>query len=149
MGEGAEHPLRAPNFVLGAVAILATSQRRGMRQAVIADPVALGVSAFGAGAALRVGELLSDHKKRRAHAFGAEHVEDVVGYFGLGTVVEAERDLHFTSPIPVPLWPITSPANLHRRHVLAAAWRLPAYFFCSIGAPQHLSAPTPPLVTIT
>jgi hypothetical protein len=23
------------------------------------------------------------------------------------------------------------------------------YFFCSIGAPQHLSAPEPPLVTIT
>lgn len=23
------------------------------------------------------------------------------------------------------------------------------YFFCSIGAPQHLSAPVPPLVTIT
>jgi hypothetical protein len=23
------------------------------------------------------------------------------------------------------------------------------YFFCSIGAPQHLMAPVPPLVTIT
>jgi hypothetical protein len=32
--------------------------------------------------------------------------------------------------------------------VAASAGRS-AYFFCSIGAPQHLSAPVPPLVTIT
>jgi hypothetical protein len=33
--------------------------------------------------------------------------------------------------------------------VFTASAALPAYFFCSIGAPQHLSAPAPPLVTIT
>jgi len=147
MGQRAEHPLRAANFVLGAVAVLAPAERLAMRQAVIADPMALGVGALGTRAALGVGEFLSDNKESRAYALGAEHVEDVVGHFGLGPVVEAERDFHFSSTI---LW--AGAAGLHRGPAsLDCVGRsaAPAYFFCSIGAPQHFIAPAPPLVTIT
>src|SRR6185437_11043971 len=94
MGERAEHLLGATNLVLGAVAVLAPAERPGMRQAVIADPMALGVSALCPCAPRGVGEFLSDYEKRRAHAFGAEHVEDVVSHSGFGPVVEAERDFH-------------------------------------------------------
>ena len=60
MGERAEHLLGAPDFLFGAVAIVAPAERHAMGEAVIADPVALGVSALGADATLRIGELLSD-----------------------------------------------------------------------------------------
>jgi hypothetical protein len=68
-----------------------------MRETVIADPMALGARALGTSATLGVGELFSDYEEGRAHALSAEHVEDVVGNFGLGPVVEGERNLHFTS----------------------------------------------------
>jgi hypothetical protein len=119
-----------------------------MRQAVVADPMAVGAGALGACAALGVGELLSDYEKSRSHALGAEHIEDVVGYFRLGPVVEAERDFHFDDPLEPPPGGDAPRATIARFVLLAAAETLP-YFFCSIGAPQHLSAPVPPLVTIT
>src|SRR5258708_351590 len=97
MRERADHSLSAANLVLGAVAVLAPAERLAVRQAVIADPVALGASALGAGAAAGVAQLLSDYEEGRAHSRGAEHVEDVPGHLGIGTVVEAERDFHFTS----------------------------------------------------
>src|SRR6185437_13642302 len=96
MGERAEHLLGAANFVLGAVAVIAPAERPGMRQAVIADPVALGASALCPCAPRGVGQFLSDYEKRRAHAFSAEHVEDVISHSGFGSVVEAERDFHFS-----------------------------------------------------
>jgi hypothetical protein len=119
-----------------------------MRQAVIADPMPLGACALGACAALGVGELLSDYEKSRSHALGAEHVEDVVGYFRLGPVVEAERDFHFDDPLE------PRRAAMLRELLSLGSYCSPPrrrwpYFFCSIGAPQHLSAPVPPLVTIT
>jgi hypothetical protein len=69
-----------------------------MRQAVIADPMALGAGALGARAPLGVGELLSDYEESRSHVLGVEHVEDVVGYFGFRPIVESERDFQFDDP---------------------------------------------------
>src|ERR1700687_6327577 len=103
-----------------------------MRQAVIADPVALGAGAFGAGAALGVGELLSDYEESRSHALGAEHVEDMVGYFGLGPIVEAERDFHFGDPLEPP-----AAGDAPRGAVAPLAWvacaRARLFFFLLSG----------------
>src|SRR5713101_5365617 len=99
-----------------------------MRQAVIADPMALGAGALGERAPLGVGELLSDYEKSRSHALGAEHVEDVVGYFGFRPIVESERDFHFDDPREPPPGGDTPRAAIARLVLLPAAETLP-YFF--------------------
>src|SRR5436305_10948766 len=101
-----------------------------MGQAVIAYPVSLGMRPFGPCPAPGIGKLAADYEECRVDAFGAKHVENMIGDFGFGTVIEGERHFHLSSPLD------SRPAVL-------------AYFFWSMGAPQHLSAPVPALVTIT
>jgi hypothetical protein len=97
---GPEYPLGAADFVLGTVAVLTPAKRFAMRQAVVADPMALGESALGASTARGVGKLLPDYEEGRAQTLSAEHVEDVVGNLELGSVVEAEGDFHVTALRP-------------------------------------------------
>jgi hypothetical protein len=124
MGERAEHPLSAANLVIDAVVVVTPAKRHAMGKAVISDPVTFGVSALGANASFRVGELLSDHEERRTHAFGAEHVEHVIGYLGFGPIVEAERDFHLVTFSRRFAW--TTSAPVPRRTISP---RAPCLFF--------------------
>src|SRR6185295_9660460 len=66
------------------------AERLRMGEGVIADPVALGLRAPGAGARAALAELLPDDEEGRGNATAREHVEHAGRHLGLRAVVEGD-----------------------------------------------------------
>ena len=85
--------LGAADLALGRLRIGLLAQRDAVAEGVIADPMALGMSALRASARLGVRELAPDHEERAQDAVMREHVQHHRGHCGLRPVVEGQGEV--------------------------------------------------------